>query len=115
MTDCIKLNVLPIFLNLDPERGISLRNFQIQVAKLSSCSDFIIYGIDELKIQSITRILWLAQRYERQQREIEIKESGKGNQQQQTYNIFVLKNDLTQCYEKLPPSTTIMDTIQSFC
>ena len=91
MTDCIKLNVLPIFLNLDPERGISLRNFQIQVAKLSSCSDFIIYGIDELKIQSITRILWLAQRYERQQREIEIKESGKGNQQQQTYNIFVLK------------------------
>ena len=114
VTDCIKLNVLPIFLNLDPERGISLRNFQIQVAKLSSCSDFIIYGIDELKIQSITRILWLAQRYERQQREIEIKESGKGNQQQQTYNIFVLKNDLTQCYEKLPPSTTIMDTIQSF-
>ena len=64
--DCIKLNVVPFFLNLDPDRGISLRNFQIQVAKLSICSDFVVYGIDYDTMQSIARVLWLAQRDEEQ-------------------------------------------------
>ncbi|KAK6201610.1 protein phosphatase S phase [Scheffersomyces amazonensis] len=70
LQDCITLNSLPIFLNLDPDRGISLRNFHIQVSKLSTCSDFIVYnssliGSPNLKFQySIARLLWIAQQYE---------------------------------------------------
>lgn len=101
--DCLKLNVLPIFLNLDPERGISLRNFQIQVAKLSTCSDFIIYGTNQDMLESIARIIWLAQRYEHQQRIIEIQELGADNRNTTipTYSIFILKDDLAKHYEVL--------------
>lgn len=101
--DCLKLNVLPIFLNLDPERGISLRNFQIQVAKLSTCSDFIIYGTNQDMLESIARIIWLAQRYEHQQRIIEIQELGADNKNTTipAYSIFILKDDLTKHYKVL--------------
>lgn len=99
--DCLKLNVLPIFLNLDPERGISLRNFQIQVAKLSTCSDFIIYGTNTDMLESIARIIWLAQRYEHQQRILELQELGDDSQSKipPTYSIFILKDDLSKYYK----------------
>lgn len=60
--DCFKLGFVPTFLNLDPEKGVSLRNFHIQVAKLALCSDFIIYGLDESKKKSLARLLYIAQR-----------------------------------------------------
>ncbi|RCK65504.1 Dual specificity protein phosphatase PPS1 [Candida viswanathii] len=103
VSDCLKLNVLPIFLNLDPERGISLRNFQIQVAKLSTCSDFVIYGTNQDKLESIARIIWLAQRYEHQQRKLEMQELGvdEENANLPTYSIFILKDDLSKYYEVL--------------
>ncbi|EMG47295.1 PPS1 Dual specificity protein phosphatase PPS1 [Candida maltosa Xu316] len=111
VSDCVKLNVLPIFLNLDPERGISLRNFQIQVAKLSTCSDFIIYGTDQSKIDSIARIIWLAQKYEHQQRKIELEELGTDSKVDITdYHIFIFKDDLSKYYQVLesPVSTTAL-------
>ena len=67
--DCFKINCLPIFLNLDPPKGISLRNFHIQVAKLATCADFVTYCIceshlrDECLCRSTARVLWLAQKY----------------------------------------------------
>lgn len=60
--DCLLIKFLPIFLNLDPDRGVSLRNFHIQVAKLASCLDFIVYGNHH--IASFARVLWLAQQHE---------------------------------------------------
>lgn len=38
---------LPQFLNLDPQNGISLRNFQIQIAKWASVSDIALYVSEE--------------------------------------------------------------------
>lgn len=38
---------LPRFINLDPVNGISLRNFQIQIAKWATVSDIVLYVSDE--------------------------------------------------------------------
>ncbi|KAI5970788.1 PPS1 [Candida margitis] len=89
--DCIKLNVVPFFLNLDPDRGISLRNFQIQVAKLSTCSDFVVYGADPETIQSIARVLWLAQKDEEQSSGISAQER----------KVFILDEPFSDAYEQV--------------
>ncbi|KAG7663305.1 PPS1 [[Candida] subhashii] len=89
VNDCVKLKVLPIFKNLDPDRGISLRNFHIQVAKLSTCSDFIIYG--NTNVESMARILWLAQRNETKVDQAD----GLGSTGEE-YNVFILNEDLTE-------------------
>lgn len=67
LKDIFRLNYLPLFLNLDPDRGVSLRNFHIQMTKTAICSDFIVYCFKEENqdfADSIARILWLAQRFE---------------------------------------------------
>ncbi|CAH2353782.1 hypothetical protein CLIB1423_12S02806 [[Candida] railenensis] len=79
VSDCIKVNHLPTFLYLDPDTGVSLRNFHIQVSKSATFSDFVIYRYNtvtptsEEKVcddskdsmsYSIARVLWLAQRNE---------------------------------------------------
>lgn len=43
ITDCIITKLVPVFRNMDPEIGINLRNFHIQVSKISNISDFIVY------------------------------------------------------------------------
>lgn len=43
VADCLKVNHLPTFLNLDPDNGVSLRNFHIQVAKLAGFADLVVY------------------------------------------------------------------------
>ncbi|KAI5950463.1 PPS1 [Candida jiufengensis] len=94
VNDCINLNVLPIFLNLDPDRGISLRNFHIQVAKLSTSSDFIIYGSNKEKMNSMARVLWLAQKYDQQLNTNEYQEK----------IIYILDDEVlenSKIYEKL--------------
>lgn len=40
---------LPEFVNIDPVSGISLRNFQIQIAKWATVSDIVLYISDELE------------------------------------------------------------------
>lgn len=90
--DCISIKFLPKFLNLDPDRGVSLRNFHIQVSKLSTCSDFIFYNIDDNpKRSSYMRILWLAQQYE----------AFLDGLPECQYNIFVVKDKITEFNEKL--------------
>ncbi|CAI5760355.1 unnamed protein product [Candida verbasci] len=99
--DCIKLNVLPKFLNLDPDRGISLRNFHIQVAKLSTCSDFIIYGEDYNKIESMARILYLAQINEANfEKSSEITTNT-------NFNIYILKDNLNHLYQPVQLSSIL--------
>ncbi|ODV94293.1 hypothetical protein PACTADRAFT_35099 [Pachysolen tannophilus NRRL Y-2460] len=41
--DCLRLKLLPFFKELDPQNGVSLRNFHIQSSKISHISDFIVY------------------------------------------------------------------------
>lgn len=61
--DCLRVRFLPQFLNLDPDRGVLLRNFHIQVAKVATCLDFVVYGSADAA--SVARVLWLAQQHER--------------------------------------------------
>lgn len=41
--DSFKTGFMPEFTDLDPKRGVSLRNFHIQSNKIARCSDFIVY------------------------------------------------------------------------
>lgn len=47
ITDCILTHLIPVFKDMDPEMGINLRNFHIQVSKISNISDFIVYCLNE--------------------------------------------------------------------
>lgn len=69
LADCYSTRHLPVFLNLDPSLGVSLRNFHIQVAKLAACSDMVVYcfrsdHLHSCECQSLARVLWVAQRYD---------------------------------------------------
>lgn len=65
--DCFQTGHMPIFLDLDPDRGVSLRNFHIQVSKVAKCSDFVVYcfekdhHLNRCKCHSVCRLLKLAQ------------------------------------------------------
>lgn len=81
--DCVETGLFPIFLNLDPKNGISLRNFHIQVCKLATCADFVVYPLreeDKDNVDRYARILWLAQRFEAAEQNTEC-----------DYNVFLLK------------------------
>ncbi|GME85383.1 unnamed protein product [Ambrosiozyma monospora] len=43
LRDVFITKVIPIFKDLDPQFGVSLRNFHIQVAKMSNISDILVY------------------------------------------------------------------------
>lgn len=80
--DCFNTSHIPEFLNLDPSRGVSLRNFHIQVAKLAHCADFVVYcfcdtHLHECKCKSMARLLRIAQ----------LCDEYKGRQ---AYNVFLL-------------------------
>lgn len=65
--DCQRVNHMPIFLSLDPDTGVSLRNFHIQVAKLAMFADLVVYRYAQSErglVESIARVLRLAQRHE---------------------------------------------------
>ncbi|KAG7192600.1 tyrosine/serine/threonine protein phosphatase pps1 [Scheffersomyces spartinae] len=81
--DALKLKLLPKFINLDPERGVSLRNFHIQVAKLATLSDFIVYGKDNRLKEAAARLLWLTQR-------LEATETNKDPK----YNVYILASGM---------------------
>lgn len=98
-TDCFSTGFIPEFLNLDPDRGISLRNFHIQVAKLARCADFVVYGLSKAEESgtsraiSIARLLRLAQITDEQSNP-------------KKYNVYVLHghdHDLVSLEEDLFP------------
>ncbi|OBA21227.1 hypothetical protein METBIDRAFT_31801 [Metschnikowia bicuspidata var. bicuspidata NRRL YB-4993] len=65
--DCLETGFMPNFVDSDPRRGISLRNFQIQVNKAAACADFIVYCYklthekNSCKCMSFARLLKVAQ------------------------------------------------------
>ncbi|RKP30492.1 hypothetical protein METBISCDRAFT_30857 [Metschnikowia bicuspidata] len=42
-SDCFQSGFMPQFADLDPTRGVSLRNFHIQANKVARCADFVVY------------------------------------------------------------------------
>ncbi|GEQ72674.1 hypothetical protein JCM33374_g6361 [Metschnikowia sp. JCM 33374] len=65
--DCLATGYMPTFVDSDPKRGISLRNFQIQVNKAAKCSDLIVYCHEwedescRCKCMAFARLLKIAQ------------------------------------------------------
>lgn len=80
--DCFATGYVPVFLDLDPNRGVSLRNFHIQVAKLAHCADFVVYcfcksHLLNCKCLSLARLLRVAQLCDK-------------SLSRETFNIFML-------------------------
>jgi len=46
----------PRFLESDPKEGFSVRNFQIQAAKLATMSDVVVYGDDKTPKEEVRRL-----------------------------------------------------------
>ncbi|KAM9939396.1 hypothetical protein OXX80_001118 [Metschnikowia pulcherrima] len=65
--DCLDTGFMPAFIDSDPKRGVSLRNFHIQVNKIAACADFVVYcheethGIGTCKCMAFARLLKVAQ------------------------------------------------------
>lgn len=64
--DCFATSHMPQFLDLDPDRGVSLRNFHIQVAKVAKCADLVVYctredHLESCKCMAVLRLLRVAQ------------------------------------------------------
>ena len=55
----------PGFHEVDPKEGFSVRNFQIQAAKMAMVSDIIVYGDDNTKMEEVRS---LAQKFSRAQK-----------------------------------------------
>lgn len=109
ITDCIITQLIPVFKNLDPEIGINLRNFHIQVSKISHVSDFIVYCFNQedheynvnqtedafvnnkCKCVSLSRLLHIAQIvYQKQHPELIGKNDPCTYLNNKKYNTFIL-------------------------
>ncbi|RMD43553.1 hypothetical protein DV735_g1516, partial [Chaetothyriales sp. CBS 134920] len=96
----------PGFLDCDPSAGFSVRNFQIQTAKLAQVSDLIIYGdanTDHRIIKSVAERASLVQR--RWKRELDSM-----GQVSETFNTFVL-TDPFEDFESAHPEHVAIDSI----
>jgi dual specificity MAP kinase phosphatase len=77
------------FIEADPRDGFSVRNFQIQTAKLATVSDIIIYGDDNSKpedVMALARKVSSAQQAWKERMQLVGWESGTFN----TFNTFVV-------------------------
>lgn len=60
IADCFETGFMPEFIDMDPKRGVSLRNFHIQSNKVARCSDFIVYCFTEKHDSSNCKCVLLA-------------------------------------------------------
>jgi hypothetical protein len=77
------------FLMADPPEGFSVRNFQIQTAKLAAMSDIVIYAEDD---NSHTGLVELAHQFAKAQRLWRTKMDPL--EERPTYNTFILAGSL---------------------
>lgn len=75
------------FLDIDPRDGFSVRNFQIQAAKLATVSDIVVYGDDRTPREEVKR---LANRIAKAQRAWRKKERDAGDNQP-VFSTYVLR------------------------
>ncbi len=72
----------PAFKEIDPRDGFSVRNFQIQAAKVAMVSDIVIYGEDEVDVRKLAWDVAAAQQAWRETHE-------RMNHELPTYNTFI--------------------------
>lgn len=82
----IKLSEEPTFIDADPKDGFSVRNFQIQAAKMATVSDIVVYGDDQTPKAEIKR---LAERIARAQKAWRLRDMEAGAERP-IFSTFVL-------------------------
>ncbi|KAJ5939207.1 hypothetical protein N7466_002341 [Penicillium verhagenii] len=92
------------FLMADPPQGFSVRNFQIQTAKLAALSDIVIYGEDNVNRSDL---LALAEEFTCAQAAWRLKYDPM--HERKAYNTFVLTSSFSE-FEKKYPSWVFADS-----
>ncbi|KAI9801806.1 MAG: hypothetical protein M1825_003179 [Sarcosagium campestre] len=98
----------PTFLDVDPRQGFSVRNFQIQVAKLAQLSDIVVYGDQDAKeedLHELARQVSRAQRRWRLDNDISDEES--------LFHTFILRCPFLEL-ERLYPELIAVDSQSQF-
>jgi dual specificity MAP kinase phosphatase len=90
------------FLMCDPPEGFSVRNFQIQTAKLAAMSDIVVYAEDGA---SRSELLALAEDFATAQQAWRLKHDPA--QERPPYNTFVLTSSLAELEKKCPDMVAI--------
>ena len=87
----------PAFLEIDPKDGFSVRNFQIQAAKMALVSDIVIYRSDDV---THDQLFHLAQTISRAQRSHE-ERRGLSDEEFSEFHTFVVRSESPQIREVL--------------
>lgn len=90
----------PVFLDVDPKDGFSVRNFQIQAAKMAMVSDIVIYRSEDVtndEFHGLAKSISKAQRVYEERRAVS--EEGFGQ-----FHTFVVNSEF---YLKHAPHTTL--------
>ncbi|OAA59673.1 protein tyrosine phosphatase [Niveomyces insectorum RCEF 264] len=91
----LHLDPAPEFLDADPQKGFSVRNFQIQTAKTAMTSDIIVYGDDAAAVEMLGWDIAAAQQKWRDKHELE-------GHAVPTYNTFVCTSPFSVFEESYP-------------
>lgn len=83
----------PVFYDVDPKDGFSVRNFHIQVAKMAMVSDIVVYGDENTSTEGLHS---LAKRISRAQIAYREK-SDTGGPENTVYNTFVISCESSIC------------------
>ena len=75
------------FLECDPKEGFSVRNFQIQAAKMAMVSDIVVYGDESATVKDV---IALAESISKAQESV--KQRSEGDEELQSFNTFVLSS-----------------------
>lgn len=79
-------NRTPKFHDVDPREGLSVRNFQIQAAKMAGVSDIVVYGDHDARdedVKTLAKSIALAQKAWREKCE-------QGAPELPVYNTFIM-------------------------
>ena len=87
---------MAMFLEIDPREGFSVRNFQIQSAKLATVSDIVVYGDDMTPREDVKR---LANKIARAQKSWRNKDKHHGHELP-VFSTFVLRGEC--CFAAIP-------------
>ncbi|KAI9842112.1 MAG: tyrosine/serine/threonine protein phosphatase pps1 [Sclerophora amabilis] len=93
------------FPEVDPKRGFSVRNFQIQVGKMATASDIVIYGDDQTRQKEV---LALAKKFSRAQALLQVGDSFEGLELP-SFSTFVLSGRFDK-FEKSYPELIAVDS-----
>ena len=83
------------FLDIDPQEGFSVRNFQIQSAKSAMTSDIVVYGDDDVAVRKLAWDIAAAQQRWRDKHEAQ-------RHHLPVYNTFVCVSPFAEFEEKHP-------------